>query len=149
METVLFVDDAPGCQLAISAALRMGGFEVTSIRDGMAALEYLEDRRPDLILLDLGMPEASGIEVLGRVRGEPRWATIPVIVFTASTDAALRARAEELGVQGFFIKSRVSIRELLAVVRKYATGTTSVTLEESGPRIKRFACATDDGLATA
>ena len=130
MKSVLFVEDTPGCQQAISLALRAVGFAVTVVRDGAGALQYLEGCRPDLILMDMVMPGTGGMEVLARVRGERRWDTIPVIIFTASTDPVMRAKAEELGVQGFFIKARVSIRELRAAVAKHATGTTSATLEE-------------------
>ena len=55
--------------------------------------------------------------------------TIPVIAFTASTKETFRAEATALGVQAYFIKAQASIRELRAAVARYATGTTSATME--------------------
>jgi CheY-like chemotaxis protein len=129
MASILFVEDTPGCQQAISIALRGAGHAVTVVGDGAEALQYLRQCRPDLILLDMVMPEIDGLELLRQIRAEERWKTIPVIVFTASTNAAGRLKAEAFGIQAYLIKAQVSIVELRAVVAKYATGTTSVTLE--------------------
>ena len=129
MAAILFVEDTPGCQQAISIALRGAGHAVRVVGDGAQALEYLDQCRPDLILLDMVMPGINGMELLRRIRAEERWKTVPVIVFTASTKDELRDEAKALGVQTYFIKGQVSIRELRAAVARYATGTTSATME--------------------
>lgn len=130
MSTVLFVEDTRGCQTAIAIALRGAGHDVVVAADGVEAWDYLQERRPDLILLDMVMPGISGLELLERIRREEQWRTIPVVVFTATTDRRLRDRAEALGVQVYFIKGQVSVRELRAAVAKYATGTTSATTKD-------------------
>ena len=61
MAVVLFVEDTPGCQQAISIALRGVGHTVTLVSNGAEALEYLNQRRPDVILLDMVMPGMDGL----------------------------------------------------------------------------------------
>jgi CheY-like chemotaxis protein len=128
MGKVLFVEDNSGCQQAISIALRAGGFEVMVARDAGAALSYLDLCRPDVILLDMVMPGMSGVDFLARIRREPRWRELPVIIFTASTDVSLKAQAEALGVEGFFIKAQISIKSLRAELGRYARQPHSASI---------------------
>ena len=139
MAEVLFVEDTPGCQQAISVALRGVKHAVTVVGDGTDALEYLNRTRPDLILLDMVMPGIDGLELLRQIRAAERWKTIPVIVFTASTKDEFRHEAEALGVQAYFIKAQASIRELREAIAWYATGTTAATMEGGELRIGRRA----------
>jgi CheY-like chemotaxis protein len=80
---VLVVDDSADSVAIVQAILRNRGFEVEAACDGPSALEMLEKRRPDVILLDVMMPAMSGMEVLDRIRANPQHAGIPVILVTA------------------------------------------------------------------
>jgi len=81
----LVVDDDEDNALIASSMLRAQGFKVRVAYDGPSALKLLEEERPDLILLDVMMPEMNGLEVLERIRANPRNAAVPVILVTAKT----------------------------------------------------------------
>ncbi len=80
--SVLVVDDEPLARELVEQFLQDAGFEVTSASDGHEALALLGGSPPGAIILDLMMPEMSGFEMLSRLREEPRWAGIPVVVLT-------------------------------------------------------------------
>lgn len=80
--SVLVVDDEPLARELVQQFLQDAGFEVMSASDGHEALGMLGTRTPGAIILDLMMPEMSGFEMLSRLREDPRWAEIPVVVLT-------------------------------------------------------------------
>lgn len=82
---VLVVDDSPDNLAIVSTLLRARGFSVETAADGPTALDALEKRRPDVILLDVMMPAMSGMEVLDRIRANPQHTGIPVILVTAKS----------------------------------------------------------------
>src|SRR5262245_65955106 len=91
---VLVIDDEPQILRALRINLSVRGYEVTTAATGAEALRSAADHRPDVIVLDLGLPDMSGIEVLGRLRG---WLTAPVIVLSARTDSADKVEALDAG----------------------------------------------------
>ena len=81
---VLVAEDDPDILAVVALSLgRVGGMEVTCCADGLAALEQVLAVAPDLILLDVMMPELDGLETLARLRADPRTAMIPVVFMTA------------------------------------------------------------------
>src|SRR4029079_14112521 len=80
---VLVVDDEPQILRALRINLSVRGYEVITAATGADALRLAADRKPDVVVLDLGLPDMSGIDVLGGLRG---WLTAPVIVLSAPTD---------------------------------------------------------------
>jgi len=102
---VLVADDEPHIGRIIKMKLEQGPFRVTLAYDGKEALETL-DRTPDigLVLLDLMMPYLSGLDVLARIRGDERWATLPCIILTAAGQEQQHRRAMELGATEFLTK---------------------------------------------
>ena len=99
--TVLVVDDEPQVRSVVQQCLTEAGFEVRAAADGRQALEMMQSQpRPDAIVLDLLMPVMSGFEVLSALRIMPGWATIPVVVLSASTDYS----AEHLGAAALLQK---------------------------------------------
>src|SRR5262249_39304759 len=82
---VLIVEDDAATSELLERALRGLGCTVTQAKNGWAGLERLNESLPDAILLDLMMPEMDGFEFIARMRAEPRWRRIPVIVVTAKT----------------------------------------------------------------
>jgi CheY-like chemotaxis protein len=84
-ERVLVVDDNPDSIDIIRSILEAFGFSVQAATSGTEALEMLAGELPHVILLDVMMPEMSGLEVLEQIKANPKWATVPVILVTAKT----------------------------------------------------------------
>jgi DNA-binding response OmpR family regulator len=82
---VLIVDDNPDSATIMRGILAPRGYDVSTVTNGKAALEMIQDNPPDLVLLDVMMPEMSGLEVLQRVKEDVGTARLPVILVTAKT----------------------------------------------------------------
>jgi len=80
---ILVVEDAPDNQVLVEQVFQDSGYRVTCIQDGQAALDWLETNLPDLILLDLSLPEIDGWEVARQLKASDRTAKIPIIAVTA------------------------------------------------------------------
>ena len=102
---MLVADDEPHIGRIIKMKLEQGPFRVTLAYDGKEALNVLE-KEPDvgLVLLDLMMPHLSGLDVLAKIRGDARWATLPCIILTAAGQEAQHRKAMELGATEFLTK---------------------------------------------
>jgi CheY-like chemotaxis protein len=81
--TIMVVDDNPDIITIVKTILEGKGFQVLSASSGQELLNLLTDRKPDLIILDIMMPEMDGLEVLGRLKAVTETASIPVILLTA------------------------------------------------------------------
>ncbi len=91
MTSVLVVDDEPDIALICKLALSLEGFDVEERSSGQAALDYLATDTPDVVLLDLRLPDLSGWEVLDRLRDRGQLASLRVILFSAHASAAQSA----------------------------------------------------------
>ena len=94
---ILVVDDTPALLDVVRACLEDEGYRVVTCLEGRHAVELAQRERPDLIMLDVVMPEVSGWEVLARLRADPSFARTPVIVCTAYVSQALGRLAELRG----------------------------------------------------
>ncbi len=99
---VMLVDDEDGFRKPMEYWLKAQGYKVLSFRSGIEALEALKECVPDVIYLDMRMPEMDGIETLRRIRMQHP--DLPVIMITAYGSEESMAKAEEMGVTGFFSK---------------------------------------------
>lgn len=122
MAKVLVVDDMAILRDPIAICLRQAGFDAACAADGAAALEAMRKSPPDLLLLDLAMPNVDGLRVLRAMRQEPRLAGLPVILLTAVSDSRVIVEARKLGVREYMLKSRFSLSELVARVRRCLAG---------------------------
>ncbi len=113
--TVLVVDDEADTVDFIRETLKSEGLRVFVAHDGRQAIEVLERRRPDLVLLDIMMPELSGFEVLEAIARNPATAGTPVIVLTARGDEADAKRGLALGARRYMSKP-FDVRDLIAEV---------------------------------
>ena len=111
--TILVVDDEPRIAQIASDYLRRAGFEVTIAGDGVRALESFRGRRPDLVVLDLGLPRMDGLDVARAIRRE---SDTPIVMLTARVEEDDRLRGFEIGADDYVTKP-FSPRELVARVR--------------------------------
>jgi putative two-component system response regulator len=101
---VLVVDDNPVVSGLLQRLLLAEGYEVAVAADGVAALEHVERRRPDLVLLDLDMPRLSGDQVCRRLKADPATQLIPVVIITAQGELLTRLDAWDYGADDFLTK---------------------------------------------
>ncbi len=113
---ILVVDDTPENVLLLGDILAGKGYAVVTARSGAEGLRQVEVERPDLVLLDVVMPEMSGYEVCRKLRGDPSTEILPVIMVTALDPAQERLKGLEAGADDFLIKP-INQAELLARVR--------------------------------
>ena len=136
--TVLVVDDTPE-NLALLAGILKAQYQVRVARSGEKALELMQaDPLPDIVLLDIMMPDMDGYEVLRRLRGQPRTQDVPVIFVTAMTDAANEQAGLELGAVDYLTKP-VSPAVVLARVHNHiALNERTATLRELSAKLSRY-----------
>ncbi|HXE74062.1 MAG TPA: HD domain-containing phosphohydrolase [Candidatus Xenobia bacterium] len=113
---VLVVDDLEANRRLLTSLLEPLGYEIFTAADGREALEQTEQHPPDVILLDVMMPEMDGLEVCARLKSDPRTRLIPIVVITALHGEPEKVRAIEAGADDFLNKP-FSKAELLARVR--------------------------------
>jgi DNA-binding response OmpR family regulator len=114
---VLVVDDEPNIVLSLEFLMRRAGFEVQVARSGGEALKALEGEPPDLMLLDVMMPEFDGYEVCERIRARPEWRHTKIIMLTARGREAERERGLALGADAYVTKP-FSTRDLVDQVKR-------------------------------
>lgn len=113
MSFILAVDDDPALLRTLTINLRARGYEVETAADGRSALQVVAERRPDLVLLDLGLPDIDGISVLTQLRS---FAAVPVLVLSARHASDDKVEALDLGANDYVTKP-FGMEELLARIR--------------------------------
>jgi two-component system, chemotaxis family, chemotaxis protein CheY len=114
--TVLIVDDNESIRRGLARLLRCVGLNSVVASDGLEALNMIEQQRLDLVLLDISMPGMDGMTVLETLRASERYASLPVVMYSAVEDEALKRRAARLGAD-FFRKGTASWDELETHIR--------------------------------
>ncbi|MBI2940084.1 MAG: response regulator transcription factor [Chloroflexi bacterium] len=112
---ILLVDDEVKIVRIVRAYLERDGFQVLTAADGRLALDLVRRERPDMVVLDLMLPEVSGWDVCRALRREPMTADVPIIMLTARDDVADRIVGLELGADDYVVKP-FDPKELLARV---------------------------------
>jgi two-component system KDP operon response regulator KdpE len=129
MTRVLVVDDEPQILRALRINLRARQYEVATAATGAQALEYAGAHPPDLVILDLGLPDMDGVEVIGGLRG---WTAVPIIVLSGRGDSADKVEALDAGADDYVTKP-FGMDELLARMRAAARRTPAA---EAPPRVQ-------------
>ncbi|MFW6035597.1 MAG: response regulator [Halothermotrichaceae bacterium] len=119
MNKVLVADDAKNIVLVLKMSLKKAGYDVLTARDGLSALEKVQEEKPDLILLDILMPKMNGFLVFEALKDDPITADIPVVFITAKAEKKDLERAKESGAADYLIKP-IKQDKLLEVVDKYS-----------------------------
>jgi DNA-binding response OmpR family regulator len=128
---VLVVDDEPAIVEIVRDYLADVGYRVSTARSGDEALRQLRSVTPDLVVLDLGLPDIDGLDVARTVR---RASAVPIIMLTARTDEADRVAGLELGADDYVVKP-FSPRELLARIRAVLRRSGSEPVSEDRPLV--------------
>src|SRR5690348_1131894 len=113
---ILIVDDDPDLRQALRLRLRANQYDTVSASDGYSAIAQAYKERPNLIILDLGLPAGDGFIVLDRLQKDDKLSTIPVVVLTARDPQGNEQRALRSGAAAFFQKPADNA-ELLNVIR--------------------------------
>ncbi len=150
-QLVLVVEDDAAVRRLIVTALEMHGHQLETAVTGEAAVMQIASRNPDLVMLDLGLPDMDGVEVIEKVRS---WSTVPIIVISARTEDADKVKALDAGADDYLTKP-FSVDELLARVRAWMRRARMTASEgpvesvfENGPLRVDYAagCAYLDGV---
>ena len=121
MKTVALVEDNPDNRLLVRVILE-SLYEVTEYENGFAALEGLPKEKPDLVLLDVSLPEMDGTEVLRRIRADANLRELPVIALTAHAMAGDREKYLAAGFDEYVTKPIVDETLLLDAIKKLLPG---------------------------
>ena len=127
MTRVLVVDDEPQLRRALQISLRARGFEVLLAADGTEALHLFRTSQPEIVVLDIGLPDLDGLAVLAAIR---RQSTVPVIMLSARADSADKVDALDAGADDYVTKP-FGMDELLARLR--AAIRRADTAPDAGP----------------
>lgn len=103
-KTITIIEDEPFIIEALSFILEKEGFIVKSISDGAKAIEFVKDTNPDLVILDIMLPNVSGMKILEDIRSTKLIAELPVLMLTAKGQKKDRRAAEDAGVSKFMTK---------------------------------------------
>jgi two-component system alkaline phosphatase synthesis response regulator PhoP len=122
---LLLVDDDVDVAAMYETQLAAHGFRVTTAHSGTEAIDRASTDRPDLIYLDLGLPEMHGFDVLQQLRAAPSTAGIPVVILTNYSEPELVERGKELGAHDFLIKAHTPPAALAEATRKWVYERTA------------------------
>ncbi len=135
-QQILIVEDEPDIVRVLEFSLRQAGFDPAIARDGEQARSRIQQRVPDLVLLDLMLPDVAGTEICKQIKAAPRTAHVPVMMLTARGEEIDRVLGFELGADDFVTKP-FSVRELMlrikAVLRRGAADQRQPPRTELGP----------------
>lgn len=133
---ILIADDDPQILRALRITLTARGYDIVTASNGAEAIGIAIDRRPDLVMLDLGMPQLDGLSVIQAIRG---WSDAPILVVSGRTGAADKVEALDAGADDYVTKP-FSIDELLARIRALSRRVPS----QGGPPLVQLAGITVD-----
>ena len=115
---VLIVEDNEDNSMLAEKILQYYGFKTVVTPHGRAALQYCETHVPDLILMDLSLPDLDGMEVTRLLRKKPNYQNVPIIALTAHAMRGIQETTQEAGLNDFLAKPFLP-NDLMALVRKY------------------------------
>jgi DNA-binding response OmpR family regulator len=118
---VLLIEDEPNIAEALRFILTRDGWEVSTLADGAQALLAVARQMPDVVILDLMLPGASGLDILRGLRADPATAGLPVLMLTAKGQGRDREAAEQAGVTAFMTKPFANA-DIVAQVRAMVAG---------------------------
>lgn len=118
---ILVAEDDAFLARAYEGKLTRLGYEVMIVADGEATLAAMETFNPNLLVLDIMMPKVNGFEVLTKLRQNPMWIALPVIVATNLGQPEDEAKAKELKADYYVVKTDISLSDLTAKIASFLT----------------------------
>ena len=118
MGNILLVEDTNEQRDLVAMYLEMNGYHVEVANDGLQGLAQARKLKPDLILMDLGMPKMDGYQMIAELRADEKLKDVPIVVISAWTAATHRERAKAAGADGFITKP-FELGHILSTVQKY------------------------------
>jgi two-component system cell cycle response regulator DivK len=116
---VLCVEDNPQNMRLVRKILSGAGYHVIEAVDGLSGIEAIRSEAPDLVLMDVNLPDLDGLEVTRRIRAEGAWPNLPIIALTANAMHGDKERCIEAGCSGYIPKP-ITKSELLGTVRHFS-----------------------------
>jgi DNA-binding response OmpR family regulator len=110
---ILIIDDDPGIRGMYKATLESQGYNVQAAENGEKGLDLIEKEKPDLVLLDIMMPQVHGLHILDIIKATPEAKDIKVIMLTALSDEDTKKQAKDFGASDFIVKSETGMAEVL------------------------------------
>lgn len=116
---IMTVDDSASVRMMVSFSLKQAGYEVVEAHDGMDALDKLnnESETVHMVIADINMPGIDGIELIGKLRADPRNKFIPIIMLTTESQESMKQKGRKAGATGWIVKP-FKPEQLLAVVKR-------------------------------
>lgn len=122
---ILVIEDVVSTTHFISAVLAADPFQIVTATDGRKGQQLVAELLPDLVLLDLALPEVDGFDVLDSIRADPATAATPVVIITAHGDSSTAAEARDRGADAFIAKP-FRPAELRRVINRFLPPTAAV-----------------------
>lgn len=119
MTKILIVEDVPDNVELARKILTSRGYEVIHAANAETGYQFALEHRPDLVLLDLGLPDYDGLTLAGQLREEPSFKHTPIVAFTAWPPETAQTMAESYGCNGFIGKPIVRVNEFIAQIEGY------------------------------
>jgi two-component system, cell cycle response regulator DivK len=120
-KTILIVEDNDKNMKLARDILQAKGYATLEAVNGLDGVRLALEHRPDLVLMDIQLPDINGIEAFGRIRANPDTAAIPIVAFTASVTPLDRNRITDAGFDAFIGKP-INLKEFLATVQRVVDG---------------------------
>jgi len=118
MKKILFIEDESALQKTFGDLLTQEGYEMISALDGEVGLRLAQEKKPDLILLDLILPKIHGFEVLKKLKEDLETKEIPIIILTNLEGIRDVDKALELGATTYLVKAQYTLEEVLEKIKK-------------------------------
>ncbi|HWA75249.1 MAG TPA: response regulator [Polyangiaceae bacterium] len=119
-KVVLVVDDSETIRQQVASALERAGFSVVEAADGVDGLERASENELCMVILDVNMPRLNGLDMLERLRENPKHQALPVLMLTTEVQQSMIERAKKAGARGWMIKP-VKMDQLVSAVTKLAS----------------------------
>lgn len=116
-KTVLIVDDAISMRGLVAMTLRNGGYQVVEASDGLDALKKIEHQKVNMVVTDFNMPNMNGIDLIKRLKADPRYKFLPIVMLTTESDESRKRQGQMAGAKAWIVKP-FKPETILMVVKK-------------------------------
>jgi len=123
MKKILFIEDESALQKTVGEALKQEDCDIISAIDGEIGLRLAQEKKPDLIILDLVLPKMHGFDVLKKLKGSAETKNIPVIILTNLEGVEDIDKAIELGATTYLVKAQYDLKEVVEKIKKILAGS--------------------------